>query len=141
MVGKTAKGAGIRRDMGCSRLESADLNYSPLPRGDPLLARRQGPRQGHQSGLVEPGEVRDPRDATGVEDLGGSRDKPGHAEGPAGVTSKVLLREEAPGTPYKKEVPLNEEQLAAQVSGGRGAPVHLGACRMWLGGVEPRTEL
>lgn len=74
--------------------------------------------------------------------MGDSRDKPGHAEGSAGVRSKLLLREETPGRPYKREVPPNEEQLAAQASGSRGALAHLGACRMWLGvRGESRTEL
>lgn len=91
---------------------------------------------------MELGEVRDPRDASRDEDLGGSRDKPGHAEGPAEVRSKVLLMEEAPGRPYKREVPLNEEQLAAQASGSNGATAHLWVCKIWLGArSESSTEL
>lgn len=60
----------------------------------------------------------------GDEDLEGSRDGLGHAEGPAGARSKVLLGEETPRRPYKVKGSFASAK-SSWLPGPRGAEGHL----------------
>lgn len=122
MVGKNSKGCwGKAERMGRSGL-SLQISAAPAPGKIPLS--------------LEAGSVSGAQSQVGIgllgmlledEDLEGSRDGLGRAEGPFGARSKVLPGEKTPRRLQSKgELRLSQEQLAAQVSGSRWAPAHLG---------------